>query len=268
MSRSHERGQQHLATPRTRGLILGCVFVAAVLNGMLASGINRTLVDMPAWQHVGAPAWAEFSRWADMGTNGLILYPLEGIGGAVLSIGAAVVFHRSRGSMTRSAAVPIYAAALLALGGMLATTQAAPTLLGTQHLSDPVALQQALNRFEFWGGVRAVFQSLAPAEHSYQPHQWNAHLHIAESNFLTNVVLVPKGESLLLVEDDSVEHIIQNGIWTPSGLPQPQTEPGAPIVHSLDIKGGSVHIGPFPTAGVFHLYCTIHQGMSLTVVVQ
>jgi plastocyanin len=29
-----------------------------------------------------------------------------------------------------------------------------------------------------------------------------------------------------------------------------------------------MHIGPFTTAGVFHLYCTIHQGMSLTIVVQ
>ena len=93
-------------------------------------------------------------------------------------------------------------------------------------------------------------------------------VHIAGSKFLTNVVLVPKGESLVLMEDDSVEHIIQNGTWTPSGLPHPQTEPGAPIVHSLDLKGGSLHIGPFTTAGVFHLYCTIHQGMSLTVVVQ
>src|SRR6266567_4484029 len=93
-------------------------------------------------------------------------------------------------------------------------------------------------------------------------------VHIAGSNLLTNVVLVPKGESLVLVEDDSVEHIIQNGTWTPSGLPHPQTEPGAPLVHSLDLKGGSLHIGPFTIAGVFHLYCTIHQGMSLTVVVQ
>lgn len=161
MSRSNEGAQEHLAASRTRGLILGCVFVAAVFNGMLASGINRTLVDMPAWQRIGAPTWAEFSRWADMGTNGLILYPLEGIGGAVLSIVAAIVFYFNKRSMARSAAAPIYAAALLALGGMLATTQAAPTLLSTQHISDPTALQQALNGFEFWGGVRAVFQSLA-----------------------------------------------------------------------------------------------------------
>jgi hypothetical protein len=161
MSRPYKGGQQHLAPSRTRGLILGCVFIAALFNGMLASGINRTLVDMPAWQRVGAPAWAKFSRWADMGPYGLVMYPLEGIGGAVLSVVAAIIFSRSRRSRTRSGAIPIYAAALLALGGMLATTQAAPTLLSTRHTSDPAALQQALNRFAFWGGVRAIFQSLA-----------------------------------------------------------------------------------------------------------
>jgi plastocyanin len=51
-------------------------------------------------------------------------------------------------------------------------------------------------------------------------------------------------------------------------VPQPRTEPGAPVMHGLDLKGGSVAIGPFTTAGTFHLYCTIHQGMNLTVVVQ
>lgn len=93
-------------------------------------------------------------------------------------------------------------------------------------------------------------------------------VHMAGSAFLTNVVLVPKGEKLLLVDDDSVEHIIQNGSWTQRGTPQSQAEPGAPTVRSLDLKGGSVTIGPFTTAGVFHLYCTIHQGMNLTVLVQ
>ncbi len=37
MSLSHEGSQEHLTTSRTRGLILGFVFVAAVFNGMLAS---------------------------------------------------------------------------------------------------------------------------------------------------------------------------------------------------------------------------------------
>jgi plastocyanin len=93
-------------------------------------------------------------------------------------------------------------------------------------------------------------------------------VHMAGSDFLSSVVLVPKGEKLLLVDDDSVEHIIQNGSWTQSGTPQSQEEPGAPVVRNRDIKGGSVAIGPFTTAGVFHLYCTIHRGMNLTIVVQ
>jgi len=101
-----------------------------------------------------------------MGKIGLILCPLEGIGGAVLSIGAAIVLYRSRRSMTRSAAVATYAAPLLALGGMLATTQAAPTLLATRQISDPAALQRALNGFAYWGGVRAVFQFLGISRQS------------------------------------------------------------------------------------------------------
>ncbi len=161
MSRSYEKSQRQLAPAKTRSLILGLVFVAAVFNGVIASGINRTLIDMPAWQHVGASAWAEFSRWADMGTSGLILYPLEGIGGTIFSILAAIVVYCNRRSMPRSVTIPIYSAALLAIGGMLATTQAAPTLLNTRHISDPATLQQALNGFAFWGGVRAVCQSLA-----------------------------------------------------------------------------------------------------------
>lgn len=93
-------------------------------------------------------------------------------------------------------------------------------------------------------------------------------VHMAGSVFLTNIVLVPKGGKLLLVDDDSVEHIIQNGSWTQSGTPHSQEEPGAPVVRNQDIKGRSVTIGPFTTVGVFHLYCTIHRGMNLTIVVQ
>jgi hypothetical protein len=93
-------------------------------------------------------------------------------------------------------------------------------------------------------------------------------VHLAGSAFVTNVALVPKGAQLLLVDDDSVEHIITNGAWPVSGPPQAPAEPGAPPVRNLDIKGGSAQIGPFASAGVFHLYCTLHRGMNLTVVVQ
>jgi plastocyanin len=93
-------------------------------------------------------------------------------------------------------------------------------------------------------------------------------VHMTASNFASNAVLVPKGSSLLIVNDSSVEHILLNGAWDTSGAPHPQSEPGAPALHNVDITGGSAEIGPFATAGVYHIYCTLHPGMNLTIVVQ
>ena len=50
-------------------------------------------------------------------------------------------------------------------------------------------------------------------------------VHVAGSDFVTNVMLVPKGAQLLLVADDSVEHIIANGAWTVSGPPKRTRSP-------------------------------------------
>jgi plastocyanin len=93
-------------------------------------------------------------------------------------------------------------------------------------------------------------------------------VHMTADHFAQNVVLVPKGSKLLIVSDSSVEHILQNGTWNASGTPQPLVESGAPTLHNVDITGGSQEVGPFTTAGVYHIYCTIHRGMNLTIVVQ
>jgi plastocyanin len=93
-------------------------------------------------------------------------------------------------------------------------------------------------------------------------------VHMAPDHFVQNVVLVPKGETLLIVNDSSVEHVLQNGTWDKNGTPHAGAEPGAPTLHNLDITGGSREIGPFASAGVYQLYCTLHQGMNLTIVVQ
>jgi plastocyanin len=93
-------------------------------------------------------------------------------------------------------------------------------------------------------------------------------VHMGVVNFVQNVVLVPKGSKLLIVNDTTVEHNLQNGSWTSSGSVVTPLEPGAPVLHNVDSKGGSLEIGPFNTAGIFHIYCTIHRGMNLTIVVQ
>lgn len=93
-------------------------------------------------------------------------------------------------------------------------------------------------------------------------------VHMEWASFSPNVVLVSKGDRLLIVNDAPVEHILQNGMWTANGTARSLAEPGAPVVHNVDIPGGSVQIGPFNTAGTFHVYCTVHPGMNLTITVQ
>lgn len=161
MSYPDQGSQKYLVTTRIHYLLLGCLFLSAAFYGLSGSGMDRALIEMPAWQHVGAPAWAAFSRWADLGTNGLILYPFEKIGGTVFSVVAAIIFFVHRRGLPRNGALPIYGAAFFAFFAMLATTQAAPLMMSTPHINNPIDLQHALNGFAFWEGVRAAVQALA-----------------------------------------------------------------------------------------------------------
>ncbi len=72
---------------------------------------------------------------------------------------------------------------------------------------------------------------------------------------------------LKLVDDGSFLHIIANGTWDGS-TPKSASEPGAPVVKDIQINERSRTIGLFNTAGTCSLYCTVHPGMTLTVIVQ
>jgi hypothetical protein len=127
-----------MISARTRALLIA----ATVLSGLLAGGnLDRAIVAMPAWQQVGAPAWAEFSRHADLG-NGLILYPLEAIGALLLILLATVSLYRDRAVKT-PVMLPLCGAAVLATAGLICTLKAAPIMLSVGHLTEPAALRQA-----------------------------------------------------------------------------------------------------------------------------
>jgi len=130
--------------------------VAALVVGGLGASFGRTLIENPAWRQVGVKAWAEFSRAADLG-NGEIVYPIEGIGGALLIVAAAISFRMSP-RRPLSAAIPIYGAVLMKICVLLVTTQAAPIMLSVARIGDdPAVLQRAFDGFARWGNVRAVF---------------------------------------------------------------------------------------------------------------
>jgi plastocyanin len=94
-------------------------------------------------------------------------------------------------------------------------------------------------------------------------------VHMGNINFSQSSVTITKGSSLNLIDDVAVVHLISNGYWK-NGQSIPASEPGAPTVNNLQFSsaGESHMIGPFNTAGTFHLYCIIHEDMNLTVIVQ
>lgn len=88
------------------------------------------------------------------------------------------------------------------------------------------------------------------------------------NNFVQTSVTIKKGQSITLVDDSIVPHTLANGTWD-HGAAHAAREAGAPALADVSVAGNSSsNIGPFTTAGTFQVYCTIHPGMNLTVIVQ
>lgn len=90
--------------------------------------------------------------------------------------------------------------------------------------------------------------------------------HLEAASFSPQAVIVPKGDKLHVVAASNVMHILANGTWERQ-TPHPATESGAPTIADVHIAGGSTDLGPFTTSGTYHIYCTVHPGMMLTVFV-
>lgn len=91
-------------------------------------------------------------------------------------------------------------------------------------------------------------------------------VHMGGANFLQPTITISKGQSIDLIDDVAVEHIIKNGTWH-GGSMDLKAESGAPTVNVTLNGNDSSTIGPFNTSGKFELLCTVHQGMNLTVTV-
>jgi plastocyanin len=92
-------------------------------------------------------------------------------------------------------------------------------------------------------------------------------VHMGVDDFLQSSITIPKGSKLQLVDDGPYVHVLFNGMWQNNQI-HIKTEPGAPTVNRLIVKGNSVEIGPFSIAGTFHIICVVHPGMNLTITVQ
>jgi plastocyanin len=93
-------------------------------------------------------------------------------------------------------------------------------------------------------------------------------VHMQAMSFTPEQITIKKGQSIELVNDLAIIHVIANGTWNGSA-PAPKIEAGAPKVDNIQVNGNdTATIGPFNTAGTFQLYCTVHVGMKMTVIVQ
>lgn len=128
-----------------RALLAAATFVSGILAG---SVVDRVVVGGPAWHELGAEA-VQYSRHADLGT-GLLAYPTEAVGGALLIVAAIVKGHRDRCPWRRTAR-PLYCALAFSLAGLALTVKAAPIMLALDKSLPAPAIQTAFDDFFLWG---------------------------------------------------------------------------------------------------------------------
>jgi hypothetical protein len=135
------------------------IVTALIMTGLLAgASLDKSVVQLPARHRMGVVKFAVFSRANDLG-NGVIAYPILGIGSALSTITAALAAYWQGLSFT--VAGPLYLSALLAVLHTISTTQAAPTMLQLrQPIHDEKTLILIFRRFERWHNVRMVLQVL------------------------------------------------------------------------------------------------------------
>jgi hypothetical protein len=134
---------------------------ATLVGGLFGWPLDRALVATPAWRELGVPAWAAYSRHADLGP-GDVVYPIAAGLLWVLVLAAAVAYRLDR-SAPRSAGPPIYLAALSTVGAIATTVVAAPTIQSVGGLGDdPASLNRAFETFTLWGVyIRGAFFALS-----------------------------------------------------------------------------------------------------------
>jgi len=141
-------------------LVTSLIILATAMNGLL-SGLNvdTALVKLPARRRIGAVAYATFARGNDLG-NGLMVYPLLGVGAALLTLLATALAYVERSPM--EVLLLLSLASLLSILHTFATTRAAPVMLSIKDTPDDEAILTAkLDRFARWHTVRATFQVAA-----------------------------------------------------------------------------------------------------------
>jgi hypothetical protein len=137
------------------GTSLALLIGSVAANGLLTGAtLDQAIKQLPARKRIGVLAYSDYSRAADLG-NGLIWYPIIGVGTAALSVVTGTVGLADHASGPRAAALIALIAGSVAHMG--STAAAAPTNISQRRaIGDEAALERIFDRFARLNGVRAA----------------------------------------------------------------------------------------------------------------
>ena len=165
------------------------VLICSAFSGGLLGGmsLDKALVQLPARKRMGAAAYVEYSKAADLG-GGLLWYPLFGVAAPLFAvIGAILVIvqHLPAGEWI-SASV----AAVFAVLHLFTTSRAAPKML---RLRSPTFKSEeaevTLRKFASWHTLRFAFQAVTFASSLWAVVAYLGFLMIAEPILSVGVIL-------------------------------------------------------------------------------
>jgi hypothetical protein len=138
------------------------LIATTVVTGVGAGAtLDQAIKQLPARHRIGPSAYADYVRAADLG-NGLIWYPILGIGTTLVTLATVLVgFLHDRNGATTAGLYAIAAGLAVQLG---ASVRAAPTLLGLKKGADPAA---TLDKFARSNAIRAVAVTFTLAATTY-----------------------------------------------------------------------------------------------------
>jgi len=137
------------------GAPLALLIASLAANGLLTGAtLDQAIKQLPARKRIGVLAYSDYSRAADLG-NGLIWYPVIGVGTAALSVVAGAVGLADHASGIQAAALIALIAGSVAHMG--STALAAPTNISQRRaIGDEMTLERIFDRFARLNAVRAA----------------------------------------------------------------------------------------------------------------
>jgi plastocyanin len=260
--------------PRRRHSVLDVVMLVGLFLVVVADGVAQALegalippvVVFQALYLLCGIAVATGRRWAML--LPLVVCPLDIVADFASGFPQYTLTHPSSNVVAFGRFVleyPLLALVIVASASKLVQTLRREPFHAPRGLSPAVGAVAGLILGAFLIGTIAQ----APAAGGSATGQaGSVTVHLTANWFAPDLVALHKGERLLIADDGPVPHTLTNGSWSADNRPVPAVEPGAPLVKNVALNNTTVTLGPFTTPGTYHLYCTIHPGMTLTIVVQ